>query len=559
MTRPTAASHLIDAIVSRVARLLKVPPLALRMFRAANDMSGLDRKTLPTELIPLNSIQLSRGLLNFTALQALPGWVFPYWAVRQFDPGDPGFLPRSHLGLSINLTYRNWTAVGIPDCPVEPIVDPAGAVTPFRNRWSIDVWLRTGTATLFPSRSGATQQTLLHDLPILLTTFQADGITLTLTSFTSKGVLTHSATARNGAAAPRSGTLAIAVRPFNPEGVALTHDVRFDPGENRFVIDECESIYFSMPSAGIRCGNRAVGDSAAGFAGDRDEPGQQEAHCASGLANAHALFPFSLQPGEEYSVAARVPLESAADAREPSPPVETVQRIWDNLLGSGVQVETPEPRLNSLLRASIATVLQLTDGDTVTPGPWTYHQFWFRDAAAMLRALDAYGFHRYARPVIERFPSYQERDGYFRSQKGEWDSNGQALWTVWQHTVLSHDDAVAREMFDGLTRGVDWIRTKRLTGSAFSGKPYEGLLPAGLSAEHLGLADFYFWDNWWALAGVRAYARLCHTLGEGDRERDALALLEEYGRTVERAIAATMDGNPAAPIPAGPGRRKSVV
>ena len=116
-------SYFLEAVVSRVASLLKVPPLALRMFRAANEMSGLDRATLPTELIPLNTIQLARGLLNFTALQTLPGWVFPYWAVRQFDPADPGFIPRSHLGLSINLSYRNWTAVGAPGCPVEPVVD----------------------------------------------------------------------------------------------------------------------------------------------------------------------------------------------------------------------------------------------------------------------------------------------------------------------------------------------------------------------------------------------------------------------------------------------------
>ncbi len=554
MTRMTPASRLVNAIVSRVARLLKVPPLALGMFRAANDMSGLDRKTLPTELIPLNTIQLSRGLLNFTALQALPGWVFPYWAVRQYDPGDPAFIPRSHLGLSVNLTHRNWTAVGSPECPVEPIVDPAGAVTPFRNGWSIDVWLRSGAATLFPSRSRGHHQNLLHDLPIVFTSFEVDGITLTLTSFTHKGVLTHTASAWNRAAAPRTGTLAIAARPFNPEGVALTHDVRFDAGANRLIIDESESIYLSGTPAGVRCSNRDSGDSAAGFAEGRDEEDQLVAHCASGFANAHALFPFVLQPGEEFTVAARVPLEETADARVPPPPLATVRKPWDDLLASGTQVEIPDAQISSLLRASTATLLQFIDGDTVTPGPWTYHQFWFRDAAVMLRALDAYGFHGRTRPVIERFPSYMERDGYYRSQQGEWDSNGQALWTVWQHTVLSHNTAVARELFEALSKGLDWIRAKRLTGEHSRGTPHEGLLPAGLSAEHLGLADYYFWDNWWALAGVRAYARLCHTLGEGKRGQDALILLEEYGGAVERAVTATMGGSAAAPIPAGPGR-----
>jgi hypothetical protein len=554
MTRPTATARVLDAIVSYVARLLKVPPLALRMFRAANDMSGLDRKTLPTELIPLNTIQLSRGLLNFTALQALPGWVFPYWAVRQFDPGDPGFIPRSHLGLSINLTHRNWTAVGAPDCPFEPVVDQAGAVTPFRNRWSIDVWLRTETSVLFPSLAAKREQSLLEDLPIAITTFQDGGITLTLTSFTHDGILTHTAAARNGHSAPRTGALAIAVRPFNPEGVALTHDLRYDPRANRIVIDESESLYLSKPPAGVLCSNRAGGDTAVIFGRGGNGEGNARAHCTSGLANAHALFPFILQPGEEFSVTARVPLDGSADLSGLPRAVGSVRDKWNRLLATGVQVETPDTHLNSLLRASVATVLQLTDGETITPGPWTYHQFWFRDAAAMLRALDAFGFHRYARPVIDRFRSYQERDGFFRSQQGEWDSNGQALWTVWQHALLSHDGSVVREMFKELSRGVEWIRAKRLAGPEHKGKTYEGLLPAGLSAEHLGLADYYYWDNWWAMAGIRAYARLCAMVGERERERNALALLKEYGGTMDRSIAATMNGNAAAPIPAGPGR-----
>ncbi|HXX62995.1 MAG TPA: hypothetical protein VEO56_04280, partial [Bacteroidota bacterium] len=120
MKEPTVRSHLFELAVRRVAKALGVPDSALGMFRAANELSGLDRKTLPTELIPLNTLQLARGLLNFTLLQSLDGWVLPYWAVRQYDPGDPAFVPRSHLGLSINVTSRNWSAVGSPDCPVEP-------------------------------------------------------------------------------------------------------------------------------------------------------------------------------------------------------------------------------------------------------------------------------------------------------------------------------------------------------------------------------------------------------------------------------------------------------
>ena len=38
-------------------------------------------------------------------------------------------------------------------------------------------------------------------------------------------------------------------------------------------------------------------------------------------------------------------------------------------------------------------MLLFHDGADITPGPSTYHRFWFRDAAYMLAAMDRYGQH----------------------------------------------------------------------------------------------------------------------------------------------------------------------
>ncbi len=69
-------------LVEWLAARLKVPQDALKMFKAAARLSGLNGQTIPSELIPLNARQLGRGLLNFTVLQTLQGWVLPFWAER---------------------------------------------------------------------------------------------------------------------------------------------------------------------------------------------------------------------------------------------------------------------------------------------------------------------------------------------------------------------------------------------------------------------------------------------------------------------------------------------
>jgi GH15 family glucan-1,4-alpha-glucosidase len=94
----------------------------------------------------------------------------------------------------------------------------------------------------------------------------------------------------------------------------------------------------------------------------------------------------------------------------------------------------------------------LTDGKTITPGPFTYHQFWFRDAAYMLLALDKFGYADFTTAIIKSFPGHQLPSGYFRSQKGEWDSNGQALWISLNHSILTADKKLLAEIFDSLFR-----------------------------------------------------------------------------------------------------------
>jgi hypothetical protein len=81
-----------------------------------------------------------------------------------------------------------------------------------------------------------------------------------------------------------------------------------------------------------------------------------------------------------------------------------------------------------------------------------------------------------------------------------------------------------------------------------------GLLPAGLSAEHLGVSDHYFWDNFWSAAGLRAFLRLCDLTGNS-KDRDFFTReLSEYEEAIENAVARAQKQHGIREIPASPRR-----
>ena len=175
----------------------------------------------------------------------------------------------------------------------------------------------------------------------------------------------------------------------------------------------------------------------------------------------------------------------------------------------------------------------LSAGDIV-PGPYTYRRFWFRDACFMLNALMAIGLTDRCRRILSKFPTRQKRSGFFHSQDGEWDSNGQVLWIYNRYESLS-GQVLDHTIRDTIYRAVKWIRHKRLPKNNTA---HAGLLPPGFSAEHLGPNDYYYWDNFWALAGLKAAAKMVKRYGSESKsteiERIAIDLKKSIFDSIEK-------------------------
>ncbi|MCO6439748.1 MAG: hypothetical protein J5I81_01415 [Nitrococcus mobilis] len=496
----------------------------------------------PLELLRAGVVFHARGLINARVIQHNLDWIWPYWIERQFDPGDPAFLPRAFSITHVNLTHRNWTALGVPSCPDLPIVDPRGLVTPFLDGWSLDAWVLGGDgAALYPSRVESSEQRLeLGDGLTAITDSRCHGLRLLgeLNVAYRDGVPTLQA--RYTGYAVGGGFLAVALRPYNPEGISFIHQVALTEARRGWLVEGRPVVQFGEPIERHSASDYRHGDVATRLAEQTDAA---SVDCDVGLASAAALF--ALPAGAPRRVEVSVPLvEHAQEAG-------TVQS-WSDVLASCARLEIPETGHRFLYEAALRTLVLHTVND-VYPGPYTYKRFWFRDAAFIINALLAAGLFTRAERALSRFPQRQNpATGYFHSQEGEWDSNGQALWSLRRYRDLT-GRALPESWLRSVRKGARWIVRKRLPEGR--GELHDGLLPAGFSAEHLGPNDYYYWDDFWAVAGLRAAASLC----EDSAEPADAARFSAEAEAVERAIARCLQrdeqrlGRPA--MPASPYRR----
>lgn len=495
----------------------------------------------PLELLRAGAAFHARGLINSRVIQHNLDWVWPYWVERQFDPSDDAFIPRSFTITHVNLTHRNWTAVGVPGCERMPIVDPRGLVTPHDDAWSIDGWVVSpGREALYPSRSKRAKQSLDMSENLAVVTACGQGsLELEMAAEVQERQGGPVCVLRYQAKAPPGAYLAVSLRPYNPEGVSFIHEV--EAVGSGWVVNGKDSVRFSVEPDRTFFSTYADGDVSTLALSERIFP--LRAVCKVGMATAAALF--RVDARGTRSVVVEVPYEekkSAAKMRR--------AESWKQALEPAARLRVPDAAFSALYEASLRALVLHTPGE-IFPGPYTYKRFWFRDAAFILNALMCAGLLDRARRCLDRFPGRQTRDGYFLSQSGEWDANGEALWAFERYCGLSArapDPAWRR----AIEKGADWLVRKRLADEPRS--PHAGLLPAGFSAEHFGPSDFYYWDDFWAAAGLDSAASLLKRCGAEDG-RHYRHEAKDFLAAIERSLAASARGARSDILPASPYRR----
>jgi hypothetical protein len=242
-------------------------------------------------------------------------------------------------------------------------------------------------------------------------------------------------------------------------------------------------------------------------------------------------YRLALQPGETRTLDFKYP-------SEPLPPqsaelaalrgaafdeyLQKTERYWDNLLARGLDISLAEEKVVNTFRANLVYPLIARDkyGDTYvqTVNKFQYHAFWLRDSSYIARMYDLSGYPDYARQVLDFFPRWQQPDGNFVSQGGQFDGWGQTLWAYGRHYRLTQDRAFAQSVYPAVQKAVAWLERAR------SGDPLH-LMPVTTPGDNENLSGHVTGHNFWALAGLQNAIALAEGLG---REQDARAWRRQY-------------------------------
>ncbi|MCI0556591.1 MAG: hypothetical protein L0287_37090, partial [Anaerolineae bacterium] len=307
-------------LLESALKQLDVPESALVQLRLATALSEVNGKGFPKDLFQLNIRMIVRGLLNFGTLQMNRDWVYPYWVHQQLDPKSKSYVARSQNPLLINITHRNWTALGSPTGKHEAVIDPRGLATPLPRDWSTDTWLQANGEMFFPSLASTCMQSFHAGAPSVTTVHEWRGLQLVLEAFTGStkngtDILFQQASVRNTSPIQRSITLFVAIRPFNPEGVAPIRSIEFRSPRQVYVNNVVGVVLSKEPNF-TALSNAERGDISRL---NSKTNGQVETHhamnCEKGLAHAIAAYTITLAPNESWNVHSSIALATEAELK----------------------------------------------------------------------------------------------------------------------------------------------------------------------------------------------------------------------------------------------------
>lgn len=196
--------------------------------------------------------------------------------------------------------------------------------------------------------------------------------------------------------------------------------------------------------------------------------------------------------------------------------------FWEGILERGSDISLPEEKVVNAFKANLIYDLIARDkieGSYITKVNQShYDAFWLRDAAYIVRMFDLGGYPDIAKQSLDFFARYQQSDGNFISQGGQYDGWGQAIWAYGQHYRITQDAAFAASVYPAVQKAVEWLRQARKSDPL-------GLMPVTTPGDNEDITGHVTGHNFWALAGLKNAIAMAEGLGRRD---DAESFRREY-------------------------------
>ena len=237
--------------------------------------------------------------------------------------------------------------------------------------------------------------------------------------------------------------------------------------------------------------------------------GDTQTHDAFGFASGALCFELSLPPrgGHEYLVEC---LRAHATRSSEEPAFDWSTQLpaaaWS---GAGWAPEMVRAALTAT-----AHILVTRSGPALQPGPRRYMRSWIRDGAIMSAALLRMGRAQEVREFIRWYAPHQREDGFvpccIDHDGPDWlvehDSHGQLIVLIADYYRFTEDAQILDE---------SWVHVTKAVACLQSLLEEDGLLPISVSHEgYLAQPVHSYWDNFWALRGMRDAVDLARVVGE---------------------------------------------
>ncbi|MBU1076777.1 MAG: hypothetical protein KKH98_05750 [Spirochaetes bacterium] len=553
--------NLSDVVIKFIARHFDLDSLQQR-WEATKNLGKSKDLDIPSELLRLNIDILSRSFYNINAIQPHLDWVLPYWILRQYDPEDVSFLPSSYL--SINLTHRNWTGISSLASDHEAIIDQRALLTPLFDGWSVDFWIKKDDYVIVPSKLEEMNQHLVHRSPIVKSTFYKKSLQITSEALmhneTGENFIMQNFLVENMENTPLTISFYISIRPFNPESVVPVFSIEYNKKRNAFKVNNRDFLYLADTPERVICSSKSPGD-AYFFINNAKVKSITRSEDQGGLCTCFAEYKVRLKAGGSFSTNIIIPIANNdlkkvnKIFKEKYHAVKNRNiQLWQDYKKESLSLTTPDSKINEAFESFKNNILILVDKEAIPPGPFTYHNMWFRDAAYSITSLLKLGFFSDVKRILKAYFKRQQKDGYFLSQHGEWDANGQVLWTIMQYCRFTDDLEFADHHYQSLLKAVLWVFRQRQKTKKNKSDLHYGLLPSGFSAEHFGPSNYYYWDNYWSYAGIRDFISISKILKKKTESIEKEN--EEYKNDIERSIKKFQKINASEYIPSSPYRKK---